>query len=343
MGRYEPVTARDGTTVFPYNDLTPPSFEDICTAYQTVREHLPKPPLTRSESLSDAFEADVYLKRDDTLPTGSFKIRGAVTVIDQLSPEFREAGVVTYTMGNHGQGVAYACREFGVEAHIVVPETLDNPGKIKQMERRGARVIRHGHDIKAAREHAERLAAEHGYFYYFGSNDRQDIAGKGSLGLELMEDLPETDVVIAPIGGGTQAAAYSMTVGQLLDTRVIGVQSEGADAVYRAWNERHFDTGIDEIETDVEGISTKVPRALPLEIMWEHLDEMVLVSDDEIWDAVYEHLAEDHVLTEGAGAASRAGANKLQDELAGQTVVLQVSGGNIAMPRLQDVLERHAE
>lgn len=336
--QFERVESPDETTIFSYHDLTPPTTVDIYDARRIVERYLPRTPLVRSEGLSEALDADVYLKREDTLPTGSFKPRGFFTLVSKLDSVFRDHGLITASMGNHGQAMAYAAREFGVPATIVVPETLENPVKIRSMERMGARVEKHGANFDEAREWTERTAAEHPYRYVHGGNEPHLVAGRGSAGLEVMEDLPDVDVLINPVGGGSSAAAYCLTVGNLLGATVIGVQATGADAVYRGWSEGVIELQ-DSVDTFAEGLATRTPFALPLEILREHLDDMVLVSDDEIRSAIYRLLTDESIVVEGAGAASVAAALQLRDDLAGQTVVLTISGRNLATEKLKRLLE----
>lgn len=340
MPRTEPVESPDETTVFAYHDLTPPTLRDVYRAREIVERYVPRSPTVRSESLSEALDADVYLKREDTLPTRSFKIRGFYTLVANLDPAFRERGLISASMGNHGQGMATAAREFGVPATVVVPATLDNPAKIGNMERLGATVEKHGADFDEAREHAERRAAEEGLRYVHPGNEPDLIAGRGSAGLEVVEDVPDVDVLVNPVGGGSSAAAYCLTVGRMLDADVIGVQASGADAVYRAWRDGTIETQ-ESADTFAEGIKTRTPFWLPLQVLREHLTDMVLVDDDEIADAVYRLLTGDSVLAEGAGAAATAAALQLGDDLAGKTVVLVVSGGNLSRDRLEAVLDAH--
>lgn len=337
MTRHEPVDSPDETTIFDYHDLTSPTIRDVYRARRLVERHLPRTPTVRSENLSEALDADVLLKREDTLPTRSFKIRGFYNLVANLDQQFRERGLLTASMGNHGQGMATAAREFSLPATVVVPTTLENPAKIGNMERLGASVIKHGEDFDASREYAEELAAEEGYRYVHGGNEPDLIAGRGSAGLEVVEDVPDVDVLINPVGGGSSAAAYSLTVGGVLGAEVVGVQAAGADSVYQAYHEGSIELQ-ESADTFAEGLKTRTPFWLPLQILREHLADLMVVSDDEIQDAVYRLLTEDSVLAEGAGAASTAAALKLGEELADQTVVLVISGGNLSIDRLETIL-----
>lgn len=337
VASYDPVESPDETTVFPYHDLTPPTTADVVGARPIVNKHLPKTPLVRCEWLSDELDATVYIKREDTLPTGAFKVRGGVNLVSQLNDEFREQGLIAASTGNHGQSVAYAGREFDVPVVICVPEDA-NPGKVRAMERLGARVVFHGETFDQAREHAEHLAATEGYRYIHSANEPALIAGVGTAGLEVVDDLPNLDVFFCPIGGGSSASGYSLTIGELTDAAVVGVQSAAAPAMHRAWTEGTL-AEHDTMETTAEGIATRVPFALTTRILRERLNDFALVEESAIWDGVKRMLAEDHVLMEGACATSVAAALDRREELAGKTIALPVSGRNLALDKLRDVLD----
>ncbi|WP_324661719.1 threonine ammonia-lyase [Haloarcula sediminis] len=337
-GRYEPVESPDETTVFPYHDLTPPTTADVARARKTVSRYLPETPLVRSEHLSEATGADVYLKREDTLPTGAFKVRGGVNLLATLDEEFRKRGVLAASSGNHGLSVAWAGREFGVPVTIGVPEDA-NAGKVAAMEQLGAEVIRHGPDFDAAREHVEALAVETGKRYVHSGNEPELLAGVGTAGLEVVAELPEVDRLYSPIGGGTAAVGYCLSVGALTDAEVVGVQSAAAPAMHRAYHEDTL-APHDRMETDAEGVATRVPFALTMGILREGLADFELVSEDAIHDAVARLFTEERIVMEGAcgtGVAAALGA----DDIAGETVVVPVSGRNIDHEKLDAILEAH--
>ena len=334
---YDPVESPDETTLFPYHDLTPPTTADIYQARQIVSQHLPRTPLIRSESLSDAFNADVYLKREDTLPTGAFKVRGGINLVSQLDDEFHEPGLIAASTGNHGQSVAYAGRTFNISVTIVVPEDA-NRSKVTAMKRLGAYVKFHGDVFDDAREHAEELAAEKGYRYVHSANEPALVAGVGTAGLEIVEDLPEIDYMYCPVGGGSSAVGYCLTVGALTEATVIGVQSEAAPAMNRAWSEGHL-TPYDQMETFAEGIATQVPFALTIDVLRDRLDEFELVSEQAIERGVRDLFTEERIPAEGASATSLAAMRQRQDEIQGQTIVFPISGRNISPNVLQELLE----
>jgi len=326
-GRYEPIDSPDETTLFPYHDLTPPTVATVARARQRIRQHLPETPLVRSEALSAALDADVLLKREDTLPTGAFKVRGGVNLVASLDEEFRGAGLLAASTGNHGQSIAWAGREFDVPVTIGVPEEA-NAGKVDALEQLGAEVILHGEDYDEAREHIEDLATQREARYVHSGNEPELLAGVGTAGLEILDERPDVDRVFCPVGGGTGAAGYCITLGAMTDAAVVGVQAAGAPAVYRAWHEETLDA-LDSVDTIAEGVATRVPFALPTGILQDGLADFRLVSEDAIADAVARLFETDRIVMEGACATAVAAAIQAGDELRGETVVLPVSGRNI--------------
>ncbi|MDS0281441.1 threonine ammonia-lyase [Haloarcula onubensis] len=339
-GRYEPVESPDDTTVFPYHDLTPPTTADVARARKVVTRYLPETPLVRSEHLSAALSADVYLKRDDTLPTGAFKVRGGVTLVSSLDDEFRDRGLVTASSGNHGLSIAWAGREFDVPVTIGVPEGA-NAGKVAAMERLGADVRQHGPDYDAAREHVEQLAIETGKRYVHSGNEPKLLAGVGTAGLEVVEELPDVDRLYCPVGGGTAAVGYCLTVGAVTDADVIGVQSAAAPAMHRAYHEDTL-APHDRMETSAEGVATRVPFALTMGLLRDGLADFELVSEAAIRDAVARLFTEERIVMEGACGTAVAAALEA-DDIAGETVVLPVSGRNIDRAKLDAFLAEYAD
>ncbi|MFC7028327.1 threonine/serine dehydratase [Halomicroarcula sp. GCM10025324] len=335
-GRYTPAESPDETTVFPYHDLTPPSTADVAAARKIVRQHLPKTPLVRSESLSAELDAEVYLKREDTLPTGAFKIRGGVNLVATLDEEFRERGLLAASTGNHGQSIAWAGRQFDVPVTIGVPADA-NPEKVAAMERFGAEVIQRGADYDAAREHIEKLAAQRQARYVHSGNEPKLVAGVGTAGLEVVDDLPSVDRVFCPVGGGSAAAGYCLTVGALTDAEVIGVQAAAAPAVHNAWRDGTMDAH-EPVDTMAEGVATRVPFALTVEVLRDRLTDFRLVSESAIRDGVRDLFLDERIVMEGACATGVAAARQAGDDIAGETVVIPVSGRNISHEKLVDLL-----
>lgn len=337
MTSYEPVESPDATTVFPYHDLTPPDTADVYRARSIVSQHLPWTPLVRSEFLSAELDADVYLKREDTLPTGAFKVRGGLTLASQLDDEFRERGLIAASTGNHGQSLAYAGRTFDIPVRIVVPKEA-NESKVTAMERLEAEVLFHGTDFDEAREYAESLAAEEGFRYVHSANEPALVAGVGTAGLEIVEELPDIDYLFCPVGGGSSAAGYCLTVGALTDAAIIGAQSEAAPAMFRAWSEGHLKPH-DRMETFAEGMATRVPFALTTEVLRECLDEFRLVTEAALKQGIRDLYRNETLPIEGACVASVAAMRQLASEIRGRTVVFPVSGRNIDVDKLESILD----
>src|SRR5262245_57287634 len=217
-----------------------------------------------------------------------------------------------------------------------------NPDKVDAMRRMGAEVVFHGSDFDAAREHAEALAVREGYRYVHSANEPLLIAGVGTIGLEILEDLPDVDVIIVPVGGGSNAAGISIAAKALRpEAQVIGVQARGAPSVYLSWKAGALER-TEEANTFAEGLATRQGFALTVRILRENLADLVLVSDDEIRRAIVWMLTCTHNLAEGAGAAPLAAAHQLKDRLKGRKVALILSGGNITARSLREILEQYA-
>jgi threonine dehydratase len=314
-----------------------PTLADVQAARQRIAPHLQPTPLYEHGALSEQVGAEVFVKHENHLPTCAFKVRGGVNLVSQLSEDERRRGVVTASTGNHGQSIAFAAGRFGVRAIACVPEAA-NPVKLAAMERLGAELVVHGRDFDDAREHCETLAREHGYRYVHSGNEPHLIAGVGTATLELLETEPEIDVVIVPIGGGSGAAG-ACVAGKAVKPglEVIGVQSSAAPAAYRSWRARQLLE--DRMETSAEGLATRVAFELPQRILWERLDDFVLVDEEELRSAVVAMIEGTRNLVEPAGASPLAAALRLRDRLAGRKVALVQSGGNISPAQLRDILD----
>ena len=333
---YQPVESRDESTVFEYHDLTPPTTADVYRARRTIREFVPQTPLVRSDWLSREYDAEVYLKREDTLPTGSFKIRGATNLIANLDEHFRDRGVITASTGNYGRAITRAAQWFDITAIIAVPEGTGQ-NQIDGIEQLGGRVEIVGADYDEARDWAAQQAAEEGYRYAHPGNERLVIAGAGTGGLEVAESCPDVDTVLCPIGAGSVGAGYSLSIGAVTDARVIGVQAAAADAVSRAWRTGTL-ASQESADTFAEGIGARVPFAVPLEIMREGIESMYTVSESDIIETVADLFAEERILMEGACAPPISVLSDLREEVAGETVVIPVTGRNLPPSKVTQVL-----
>jgi threonine dehydratase len=317
-------------------ELQVPTLADVLDARRRISPHLRPTPLYGYPVLGELLGAEVFVKHENHQPVGAFKVRGGVNLVSQLSAEERERGVISASTGNHGQSIAYAARLFGVPATICVPEAA-NPVKVASMRGLGAELVFHGRDFDDAREHCERLASERGYRYVHSGDEPLLIAGVATETLEILDEQPETDVIIVPVGGGSGAAGACVVAKAVRPaTKVIGVQSEAAPAAYRSWRERRLVE--DRMETFAEGLATRTAFALPQHILRESLDSFVLVGDDEIRTAQALMIETTRNLVEAAGAAPLAAALRMREELAGKRVALLLSGGNASREQLLDVL-----
>lgn len=318
-------------------DLPRPTLRDVFRARGVIRHHLPPTPLIRYPALDAAAGLELYVKHENHQPVGAFKVRGGIYLLSRLSPAERERGVAAASTGNHGQSIAYAAGLFGVRAIIGVPEGA-NPGKVAAMRNLGVTVIEQGADFSAARTHLEALAAERGYRYVHNANEPDLIAGVGTLTLEILEQQPEIDTIIVPVGGGSGAAAACI-VAKAVDPaiEVIAVQAASAPAGYLTWKERRpVETG--PVQTFAEGLATRDISWFTRDILWDLLDDFVTVSEEEMAAAVRLLLSHAHTLAEGAGAASLAAVLQLRDRLAGRRVALVLTGGNLSPDQLRAIL-----
>jgi len=313
-----------------------PTLADVREARRRIAPYLQPTPIYPYAELTELVGTEIFVKHENHLPTGAFKVRGGVNLVSQLSEDERRRGVVTASTGNHGQSIAFAAGRFGVRAIVCVPEGA-NPVKLAAMERLGAELVVHGRDFDDAREHCEALAREHGHRYIHSGNEPHLIAGVGTATLELLESQPDVDVVIVPVGGGSGAAGACIAGKSIRpELEVIGVQSSAAPAAYRSWRARELLE--DRMETRAEGLATRVAFEVPQLILWEHLDDFVLVDEDELDRAVLLMIEGTRNLVEPAGAAPLAAALRLRDRLAGKKVALILSGGNISPDQLRELL-----
>lgn len=319
-------------------DLPIPTLHDVLGARTLIQRHLaPLPtPLRRYPGLDQLLGAQIYVKHENHLPTCAFKVRGGINLVAQLSQDERRNGVIAASTGNHGQSVAYAAQRFGVPAIIGVPYGA-NPGKVAAMRGFGADVRELGEDFDAARLAVEQLAAEHGHRYVHSGNEPLLVAGVATYTLEILEQQPDIEVIIVPVGGGSGAAGTCIAAKGINPAiQVIGVQSEAAPAAFRAWQSGELVQV--RSHTFAEGLATGTPFAYPQQILRERLDDFVLVSESALRDTVTLLIEHAHTLPEPAGAAALAAALLLRERLAGRKVAVILSGGNISLPQLQGIL-----
>ncbi|MEA2614433.1 MAG: threonine dehydratase [Chloroflexota bacterium] len=327
-----------GTAAAPRGDDATLTLVDVLAARRRLAPYLAPTALLRHPRLTPLVGTDVLVKHENHQPTGAFKVRGGINLVSQLTEDERDRGVIAASTGNHGQSVAYAAALFGVRSVICVPEGA-NPVKVGSIRDCGAELVVHGRDFDEAREHCEDLAAERGYRYIHSGNEPLLIAGVATATLEILEADPLIDVLIVPVGGGSGAAAACIAGKAVKPSlEVIGVQAEAAPAAWRSWKARRLVE--DRMETFAEGLATGTAFELPQRILWAMLDDFVLVSDDDMRQAMVLMLEATRNLVEAAGAAPLAAAMRLRDRLAGRRVALVASGGNVTLDQLEAVLSR---
>ena len=313
--------------------------EDIHAA----RERLDDPsvvretPIDTSQSLSAMADATVMLKMEHLQRTGSFKIRGAYNKLVQVARADVER-VVAASAGNHAQGVALAATTVGLPSTIVMPRNAPQ-AKVDATRSYGAEVELEGNDFQAAMTRARRLAQEDDALFVHAYDDPAIVAGQGTLGLEIAEQVPSVDTVIVPIGGGGLIGGIGTALSAVApDVRVVGVQAVGAATVSQSLDAGH-PVSIEAPNTIADGIATGGISDLTLELIERHVDEIVLVSDGEIARAILLLLERAKQLIEAAGAASVAALLSDALDVSGETVVPLLCGGNIDVPRLQEILD----
>ena len=315
----------------------PPTRRDIEEARDFIAPHLPPTPLVHSPGLSGLLGCAYHVKCENLQPVGAFIVRGGVNLVGRLGDE-AGAGIVSASTGNHGQSLAYAGRLFNVPVVIFAPAENTYPLKLEAMRELGADVRLYGRDFDEAREQVEQVAKDEGLRYVHSANEPRLIAGVGTMGLEILEDLPDVEVVLVPVGGGSGACGIALAVKHARpETRIIGVQAERAPACYRAWKERRLDLECP-METSPQGLATRVPFEMTMRIMWEMLDDLLLVSEESIATAIQLLARHARQVAEGAGAAALAGALQMKEKLAGKKVVGILSGGNLPLDRYAAIL-----
>src|ERR1700722_374490 len=262
-----------------------PSYADVVQAAEVVHRYIRPTPLYEWPALSQMLGCRFFLKHENHTPTTAFKVRGGINLVSRLTDEQKKRGIIGCTPGNHGQSLAYACRQFGVRCVLVVP-VKNNPDKVAAMRALGAELIEHGRDFDEAREHCESIRHREGLRYVHSANEPDLIAGVGTYALEIFEAVSEPDVILVPVGLGSGICGTALVAAtRCPKTRVIGFQSELAPAVTLSWRQgRPVET--ETPRTFAEGMATRVSAALTLELMRRHVQDMVLVSDDRLRETI---------------------------------------------------------
>lgn len=315
------------------------TLDDIRAARIRLAPLLSPTPLRTYRELDDAVghAVRIYVKHENFNPTGSFKVRNGLSFMTALPDESRARGVVAATRGNHGLGLAYAGRAFGVHTTLCVP-IGNNPEKNSGMRALGARLIEEGRDYDESVVVADRIVKEEGATLAHSTNNPQIIAGAGTLSLEIIEQEPQIDAMVIAIGGGSQAVgALTVFAGLKPDAEVYGVQAVGASAAYEAWLARK-PVETESADTIADGLATRSTYEMTFPTLRDGLAGFITVTDAEIADAMRLLLRTTHSMVEPAGAAGLAGLRKLAPELQGQRVGIVLSGANVDSSMLRRVL-----
>ncbi len=321
-------------------DDWPICYEDVLEARERLRPFLAPTPLRTYAPLDEVAGRGirVWVKHEDLQPTRAFKVRNAVSVLSALGPEERRRGVVAASRGNHGQGLAWAGSRLGVPVTICVP-LGNSPLKNEAIRRLGAELVEEGRDYDESLATADRLARERGLRLVHSTNDPGVIAGAGTLALEMLEEDPGIEALVVAVGGGSQAVG-AMTVARAVrpSLRVYGVQAERASAIHDSWRAGH-PVSKTSADTFADGLATRQPYELTFPALREGLAGFVTATEAEIASALRLLRSATGHVAEGAGAAGLAGLLKLRVELAGRTVGIVLSGGNIDEDMLRRVLD----
>ena len=305
------------------------SIDDIKQARERIKKYIKVTPLQSAPYLTKLTGVGVFLKLESEQVTGSFKVRGALNRLMTLSKAEAELGVITASTGNHGLGVAFAAKRLGIDAKVVFPIGASTV-KRDRMKESGVEVIQHvGYeDIEP---YARNFAAEHGFTYVSPYNDPEIVAGAGTTGLEIIEQIDKVDAVFVPIGGGGLISGIAIAIKTLSPrTQVIGVQSEVSPEVHDSWVAGYW-VEADESDSLAQGLMGGVESdSITLDFINEYVDKIVLVSEDSIKRAMRFLYEKESLLIEGAGAVTTAALMENASDFVGKRIVLTLSGGNIS-------------
>jgi threonine dehydratase len=317
--------------------MQPPTIDDIRAAAERIKGAVIRTPMLVSRTLSELIGAEVWLKFENLQFTAAYKERGALNKLLQLSAEERSRGVIAASAGNHAQAVAYHAKRLGIPATIVMPESTPTV-KVTQTAGHGATVVLYGRIVDDAFARARELALENGYVFIHAFDDPQIIAGAGTVGIEMLEDAPDLDVITVPIGGGGLMSGVSIAARALKpDIELIGVEAELYPSMKCAIQECQMPLGGD---TLAEGIAVKQPGELTSRILREYANDVVLVSERDLERSVAMLVGIEKTVVEGAGAAGLAAMLAEPERYKGKKVATLLCGGNIDTHLLANVLVR---
>jgi threonine dehydratase len=314
---------------------------DIEKARELIKPHVTRTVMEHSANCSKLAGFDVFLKFENFQQTGSFKIRGAANKLSQLTPSERKAGVIAASAGNHAQGVASMAQKLGIKATIVMPE-LCPLIKVVSTKRFGAEVVLHGAAYDEAYQHALEIQKITGAVFIHPFEDEKIIAGQGTIGIEIFEDLPDVEVVFIPIGGGGLLSGIAVALKELNPKiKIIGVQSTGADSMARSFHSKKLAMDLKPVSTIADGIAVKRPSPAMYESFISKLcDDIVTVDDDEIAKTIVFLMERAKAVVEGAGATALAALLAHKSDVKCKKAVAILSGGNIDLNTLERVIDR---
>jgi threonine dehydratase len=312
--------------------------QDIEAARERIRDQIECTPCARSATLSAMTGAEIFLKFENLQFTASFKERGALNCLLQLTSEQKRKGVVAMSAGNHAQALAYHGNRLGIPTCIVMPRYTPN-AKVEQTRVHGAEIILHGSVFDETLAFTRMLAEERDLTLVHPFDDERVIVGQGTVGLEVIEQIPGLEIIVVPVGGGGLIAGIATAVKSLCpEVSVVGVQMERFASVYNEFHQRAGSVGAQ--ATVAEGIAVKSPGAKTLPLIKRYVDDVLLVSEEQVEQGIFSLLEIEKTVAEGAGAAALAAVVANSDRFAGRRVVLVISGGNIDMMTLSSVVQR---
>lgn len=313
------------------------SLNQTLGAREAIRPFLRPTPLRSYESLNRLLQAEVWVKHENHNPTGTFKIRGGINLMHHLSRAGVQ-GVVTYSTGNHGTSVASSARMFGLDAVVVVP-LHSNPLKTQTIRDAGAELIEHGKDFEGAGRKVAELVDERGLYLVHPANEPHLVNGVGTEFVEIMEEVPDLDVMLVPLGAGSEVAA-AVTVLKAIrpQLQIIAVQAQASQAAFLSWKAGRVVQAPN--GTFAGGIATGTAYDLPFSIYKDSLEDFVVLTEEELYEGIALAAFHTRNLAEGAGAACLRAAFKIRERIIGKKVGIQLSGGNAAGPELRNAMNR---
>lgn len=313
--------------------------EDIEAAHAVIQPHVLRTPTVPAPRLGEPLDVRLWLKLENLQYTGSFKDRGSCYKLERLvASDDPPSGVIAASAGNHAQGVAHHAHRLGIPATIVMPWTTPF-AKVERTEGHGARVVLHGESLAESYEHAVEIAEREGLVVVHPYDDPLIVAGQGTVAREMLEDVPELDTLVVPIGGGGLSAGMALWAKHVKPSiQVLGVQTEGCPSMHAALAGEPMPKP--NTHTLADGIAVKMPGLLPIEILREHLDEVLLVGETDVENAVQLLAAQQKVVAEGAGATGVAALLRHPQRFQNRDVGVVICGGNIDRRMLSTVLMR---